>query len=76
MSTFNGLLAPKATPAAVIAKINQDSNAVLARKDVSDFMIASGALPMGGSPQDMERFLDKRADVLNKLITFANISFD
>lgn len=76
MSTFNGLLAPRATPAAVIAKINKDSDVVLARKDVGDIMIASGALPMGGSPEDMGRFLDKRADVLNKLITFANISFD
>ena len=75
MSTFNGLLAPRATPAALIAKINKDSEAVLARKDVSDIMINSGALPMGGSPEDMGRFLDKRADVLKKLITFANISF-
>lgn len=76
MSTFNGLLAPRGTPAALIARINRDADAVLARREVGENMINGGALPMGGSPEDMGRFLDNRTEALKKLVAFANIRFD
>ncbi|MCX7200195.1 MAG: uroporphyrinogen-III C-methyltransferase [Proteobacteria bacterium] len=76
MSTFNGLLAPIATPAAIVSKINRDSASVLARKEVMDNMLVSGSVAVGGTPADMAAFLQQRVAVLKKLIAFANISFD
>ena len=76
MSTFNGLLAPIATPAAIVSKINRDSSSVLARKEVIDNMLVSGSVAVGGTPADMAAFLQQRVAVLKKLIAFANISFD
>jgi hypothetical protein len=51
-------------------------DAVLVRKDIVDSMVTSGALPLGDSPEDMGRFLDKRVDLPKKRIAFTNISFD
>ena len=76
MSTINGLMAPAATPAAIVAKVNRDAAAILAKKEVVDSMLVSGSLAVGGTPADMAAFLRERAAVLKKLIAFANISFD
>ena len=76
MSTVNGLMAPAATPAAIIAKINRDAASILSKKEVVDNMLVSGSLAAGGTPADMATFLQERVIVLKKLIAFANITFD
>jgi tripartite-type tricarboxylate transporter receptor subunit TctC len=55
-----GLLAPAATPQAVVAKLSRDVRAVLAQSGVREKMHALGADPSGNSPEEFARFI--RAD--------------
>ena len=55
-----GLLAPSATPHALVEKISRDANAVLANPDVHSKMLALGAEPSGDTPREFGRFI--RAD--------------
>jgi tripartite-type tricarboxylate transporter receptor subunit TctC len=52
-----GLLAPVATPRAIVEKISRDANAVLADPDVRQKMLALGAEPSGDTPQEFGRFI-------------------
>jgi tripartite-type tricarboxylate transporter receptor subunit TctC len=52
-----GLLAPVATPRAIVEKISRDANAVLADPDVRQKMLALGAEPSGDTPQQFGRFI-------------------
>ena len=52
-----GLLAPVATPKALIAKLSADSNRVLADADVRSRMLALGADPAGNTPEEFARFI-------------------
>lgn len=56
-----GLLAPSRTPAAVVAKINADVNALLRSKEVAEKFAAQGAEPYLTSPSEFTRVL--RADI-------------
>jgi tripartite-type tricarboxylate transporter receptor subunit TctC len=55
-----GLLAPAATPAAIVAKLSADANRVLAEPEVRTRMQSLGADPAGNSPEEFARFI--RAD--------------
>ena len=52
-----GLLAPAATPHALVEKISRDANAVLANPDVHAKMLALGAEPSGDTPREFGRFI-------------------
>jgi tripartite-type tricarboxylate transporter receptor subunit TctC len=52
-----GLLAPAATPLAVVAKISADANRVLADPEVRQRTIALGAEPSGDTPEQFARFI-------------------
>jgi len=56
-----GLLAPAATPPALVAKLSADANRVLADAEVKRKMLAMGAEPSGNSPQAFADFI--RADM-------------
>ncbi|MCX7153991.1 MAG: tripartite tricarboxylate transporter substrate binding protein [Proteobacteria bacterium] len=52
-----GLLAPAATPKAVVAKISADANRVLLLKEVSEKMLALGSEPAGSTPEEFGAFI-------------------
>jgi tripartite-type tricarboxylate transporter receptor subunit TctC len=58
---WNGLFAPAGTPAAVVARINADANAVLGDAAVKTLLDAQGLTVVGGSAEDFRRVVD--ADV-------------
>ena len=55
-----GLLAPVATPRAVVTRLSADANAVLREPDVAQKMLALGAEPSGNTPELFAAFI--RAD--------------
>jgi tripartite-type tricarboxylate transporter receptor subunit TctC len=61
-----GLVAPAKTPAAVIAKVNADVNAVLELKEVQDKI--QGAIILGGSPQRFATFIGHEITEWGKVI--------
>jgi tripartite-type tricarboxylate transporter receptor subunit TctC len=52
-----GLLAPVATPKALVDKISVDANRVLAQKDVVQQMLTLGSEPEGNTPEEFARFI-------------------
>lgn len=67
-STWDGLLAPAGTPAAVIARINRETTAILGMKEVQDQFVRTGAATAGGSPADMARHLKLDAEKWEKAL--------
>jgi tripartite-type tricarboxylate transporter receptor subunit TctC len=55
--TYYGFLGPANTPADVIAKINGDTNEIMASADIRDKMIKAGFEPVGGPPQDYAKLI-------------------
>ena len=58
---WNGLLAPDGTPREIIAKLNGEINKVIALPEIQKLLIASGAEPEGGTPEEFMAFI--RADI-------------
>jgi len=52
-----GLLAPAATPGAVVAKISAPAKRVLLLKEVSEKMLALGSEPAGSTPEEFGAFI-------------------
>ena len=51
------LFAPAATPVSVVARLNAESDKALHLAEVRDKIAAAGSDPIGGTPEDMARFL-------------------
>ena len=69
-----GLLAPAATPPAVVKKISADANRVLAEREVREKMLGLGAEPSGDTPEEFARFIRDDQAKWSKLMKEAGIS--
>ena len=67
-SNWYGLLAPAKTPPAVIAKLNQAVNAAIANPAVRDKLIKSGAVPVGGTPDQLGTFMKAEYDKWGRVV--------
>lgn len=56
-SIWYGLMAPAATPRAIIMKLNAESNRALALAEVKERLAAGGIDTAGGSPEDFTKFI-------------------
>jgi len=54
-----GVMAPKATPPAVVDKLNAEIRKIVARADVRDDWAKQGAVPMTMSPQEFAKYLEQ-----------------
>jgi tripartite-type tricarboxylate transporter receptor subunit TctC len=72
-STWNGVVAPKGTPAGVIEKLNGAINAALADATIKARLADLGATTMPGSSADFGTFLADETAKWAKVITFAGI---
>ncbi len=68
-----GLLAPKATPPAVVAKLHDDVARVLALPEVRKDLVAKGAEPGTGSAADFGRFIADEQAKWARLVKEAGI---
>jgi tripartite-type tricarboxylate transporter receptor subunit TctC len=53
-----GVLAPAATPAPVVARLNKELETILHQPDVKERLAALGVEPGGGSPADFAKLID------------------
>ena len=51
VETWYGLLAPAGTPAAVVAKLNAEVNAILRESEMRELLARQGLAPAGGPPE-------------------------
>lgn len=53
VTAWNAFYAPKGTPAEIVRALNEASNAALAEPALRASLIAGGAEPLGGTPEDL-----------------------
>jgi tripartite-type tricarboxylate transporter receptor subunit TctC len=76
ISNWFGIIAPKGTPPAIVAKLNQAFNQALKEPDLAQRITQQGNLVGGGSPQDFAKFIDGESARWTKLIKERNIHAD
>jgi tripartite-type tricarboxylate transporter receptor subunit TctC len=72
-STWQGLGAPKSTPAEIIEKLNREINAGLADPRIKERLADTGAAPFTGSPGDFGKFMADETEKWAKVVKFAGI---
>ena len=72
-SVWYGLLAPAATPRHVIAKLNAESQRVLAMPDVKERLTNAGIDAAGGSPEDFAHFIRAESDKWGPVVKAAGV---
>ena len=75
-SGWYGLLAPAATPKAVIARLNTEAVKALRAPDVIDKLSGQGAEPVGSSPEEFTAFIRSEIDKWANLVKAAKMSTD
>ena len=56
-STWHGILAPAATPADIVAKLNAEIARTLAQPAVRERLVGQGLDPVGGTPEQFGAYL-------------------
>ena len=75
-SVWFGLGAPTGTPAEIIDKLNQETNAALADPKIKARMAESGGNALAGSPADFGKLIADETEKWGKVIRAANIKAD
>jgi tripartite-type tricarboxylate transporter receptor subunit TctC len=72
-STWNGIGAPRQTPAAIIDRLNQEINAGLADPQLKARLADLGGTVFSGSPSDFSKFIADETEKLAKVTKFAGM---
>ena len=75
-SSWQGIGAPKNTPAELIAKLNSQINDALADPIIKERVAGLGGLVLGGSPTDFGKLIADETEKWGKVIKFAGIKAD
>lgn len=74
VSGWYGVGAPAGTPLTLVERLNQDIHRVLKLPDVSERMMAEGALPIGGTPAQFGALVRSEVDKWRRIIQQAAIA--
>lgn len=70
------IMAPASTPDGIVTRMNREINAVLAMPDVKEKLHSQYMEPIGGSPQDLQRFMQQELRVMTPVIKRTGIKID
>jgi tripartite-type tricarboxylate transporter receptor subunit TctC len=70
------VMAPASTPTAIVQRMNQEINAVLAMPEVKQKLHTQYMEPIGGSPQDLQKFMQKELRVMTPIIKRTGIKIE
>jgi tripartite-type tricarboxylate transporter receptor subunit TctC len=68
-----GLVAPRSTPDAAVARINAEVNTVLKDAEIASQFAVQGATPAGGTPVEFGAYIRKDVETSGRVIREANI---
>lgn len=74
--TWYGTFAPAATPAATVARVNGDINALLQLPDIRELLARQGMNPAGGPPSRLGDLVKAELPRWNRVVKAANIKAD
>jgi len=74
--SWNGILAPAGTPAAVIAKLNAEANKAIADPRVKAKLTDISAVTVGSTPEELSAFIARELGIWEPVIRGANITID
>ncbi len=75
-SAWFGFMAPRGTPDAVVMKLNREVNRLLGEQDFRKRIVDIGVEPMGGTPQDFTRHLDKEIRKWGEVVRVSGAKID
>jgi tripartite-type tricarboxylate transporter receptor subunit TctC len=76
MASWLVLLAPARTPRPIIDRLNAEVNTAIQEPELRDKILKLGAVPEGGSPQDVAAFLHAEAAKWKQVIETAGIKIE
>ena len=76
VETWSGALVPAATPAALIARLNADINAVLDHTDIREQLARQGMSAAGGPPERFRALLISELARWSRVVEAAKIKID
>jgi tripartite-type tricarboxylate transporter receptor subunit TctC len=68
-----GVFGAAKTPQSIVSKLNIELSALMKEPDMRDRLLAQGAEPMTGSPDDLRKYLAREIEVWGKVIREAGI---
>ena len=74
--TWYGAFAPAGTPAAVVARVNADINALLQQPDMRELLARQGMIPSGGAPDRLGSLVKSELTRWDRVVKAANIKAD
>jgi tripartite-type tricarboxylate transporter receptor subunit TctC len=74
VGVWSGLFAPHGTPAAVVAKLNSEINAILQMPDVRQKLEGSGQILVGGGPENLAKVVKHDLETYAPIVKSAHIT--
>ena len=75
-NTWNALMAPPKTPAAITSQLNRAINAVLKTPEIAEQLRGMNMTPVGGTPDEVRAFIAEETARWGAVIRAANIRLD
>jgi tripartite-type tricarboxylate transporter receptor subunit TctC len=75
-SSWYGILAPAGTPRDIVARLNAELAKAIEQPEVRNSLLAEGAEPAGGSPEQFAAHIRAEKERLGKIIREANIRME
>ena len=76
VTSWNGMLAPAATPADIIRRLNSEFNRIISTPEMRKRMIDNGYEPVGGPPEKFGEFIRAEIAKWAPVVKAANIRVD
>jgi len=76
VTSWNGILAPAATPREIVGRLNAELNKIISAPAMRDRMIGLGYEPVGGTPEDFAKFIQSELAKWAPVVKAANVRID
>ena len=76
VTNWQGIVAPRKTPRAIVEKMNRDLLATLALPGMTDALAKQGLEPAGGTPAEFDKLIKAEIDKYTRVVKAANIVVD
>jgi tripartite-type tricarboxylate transporter receptor subunit TctC len=73
VTQWSGVLGPAGLPKRIVARLNGEIGKILAKPEIRDRLLASGAEPGSGSPQQFDAFIKSETAKWSKVVKLVKL---